>query len=359
MKEKITETEFLYKLYDTKLIYRQVPYYMRKFPILIQPGARKIIYTTDENDYEIILFDLFTNNKWKIGEHEDSFISLSQSIDGNKLMSYTVDGVIKLWEISKKNLIYSFKIDDYKFEYLDQYFDYSEYYNYPDYYLKISPDSSYFICFNDKFEHGRFEIWDLENKNISRFIDLDCSMWDFKISLDSKRIAYLTNENSIHIVDLNLSVKEIKFRLFRDDENINDFLFYNNDKILVVHSGKIIQEFDINGGKEINMHDFSTIIVKNEETYIYNVSNIFDESKIAIVFGGLSIESGYELMIYDLGEKVPLKRFEIVDNESKSGKIKQICVSPEGDIILAYFDYDFDNDAIKIWVDVNKFHMIE
>ena len=232
LKEKTTETEFLYKLYNTKLINRQVPYYMRKFPILIQPTAQKLIYTTDENDYEIILLDLFTNEEWKIGEHEESFISLSQSLDGNKLISYTVDGVIKFWEIPEKKLIYSIKIEDYKFEYLDQYSDYGEYFDYPDYYLKIAPDSSYFVCFNDKQEYGRFEIWDLESKKINRVIDLDCSMWEFKISPNSKWIAYLTNEKSIRILDLNLNVKEIRFHLLGDDDQIQDFLFYKNDGIL-------------------------------------------------------------------------------------------------------------------------------
>ncbi len=356
MKERIHETVLKYKLYDKKHINRQVPDYMRKFPILIQPDARKIIYTTDENDYEIILLDLFTNNKWKIGKYEESFISLSQSIDGNKLMSYTVDGVIKLWEILEKKLVDSIKIVDDQFEYLDEYFDYGEQHNYPDYFLKIAPDSSYFVYFNDKKEYGHLEIWNLESKSISRVINLDCSMWEFKISPNSKWIAYLTNKKSIRILDLNLNVKEIKFLTYKDDENINNFQFYNNDRILVIHPSKIIQEFDINDGKEINMHDFSQIYVKNEETYIYSVSNIFNKSKVAIVFGGLSIDSGYELMIYDLGEKVSLKRFEIVDN---AGKIKQVCVSPEGDIILAYFDYDLDNDVIKIWVDIKKFHMIE
>lgn len=89
------------------------------------------------------------------------------------------------------------------------------------------------------------------------------------------------------------------------------------------------------------------------------MSNIFNKSKIAIIFGGLSIESGYELMIYDLDEMVYINRFEILENENKNRKIKQVHVSEEGDIILIYFDYDFDNDAIKIWVDVNKFHIIK
>ena len=180
-------------------------------------------------------------------------------------------------------------------------------------------------------------------------------MWEFKISPNSKWIAYLTNKKSIRIIDLNLNVKEIEFQLFGNEDNINDFLFYGDDKILLIHSNNIIQEFDIHDIGKIKNHDFSTIRVKNEEAYIYNVSNIFDESKMAIVFGGLSIESGYELIIYDLDKIASLKRFGVVDNESKNWKIKQVYVSPEGDIILIYFD----NDAIKIWVDVNKSHMRE
>ena len=70
----------------------------------------------------------------------------------------------------------------------------------------------------------------------------------------------------------------------------------------------------------------------------------------------MSIDSGYDLIIYDLDDKTSLNRFEILKDDNKNRKIKQIYVSKGGDIILLYFDYDPDTDAIEIWVDDNKFN---
>lgn len=341
------KAKFVYKLYDTKFFNRLTPYYMSTFPILIHPNAQQVIYTTDEDDYEIIMFDLFTNEEFKIGEHEDSFIALSQSRDGNTLMNYTVDGVVKMWDVPTKELMLRVKRDDYDFEWLDQYTDYGEFYNYPDFYLKISPDASYFICYIDKVEYGRFDIWDVESKDIHRIIGLDCFMLEFKISPDSKCIAYLTDENSIRVLDSNLSVKEIKFELFGEEDRIYDFIFYNNQRILLIRNNNIIQEFAIQSGEEIQNHNFNNF---GENSFLYNVSNIFDESKVALVF---SDDRGSELMIYNLEEKASLKRFKITFNESKNWAVKQIFASAEGDIILTYFD----NDIIKIWVDIHKFDL--
>jgi len=320
---------------------------MTKFPILTRPNAQQVLYTTENDKFEIILLDLFETREYKIGEHKDSIISLSQSHDGKKLISYSVDGVIKIWDIPTKELILKIKRDDYKFKYLDQYCDYGKYYNYPDFHLKISPDASYFICFIDQVEYGRLDIWDVENKNIRRIIELDCSMWEFKISPDSKSFAYLTNENSIRVIDSNLSVKEIKFKLFGEEDGIKDFIFFNNQRILLIHSNNIIQEFNIQSGEVINNHNFN---IYDEDSFLYNVSNIFNESKIALVFLG---DSGSELMIYNLEDKTSLKRFKIADNESKNWLVVQTFVSTEGDIILLYFD----NDAIKIWVDIREFDL--
>jgi WD40 repeat protein len=320
---------------------------MKIFPILIRPTAQQIIYTTDEDDYEIFIGDLFDNNEFKIGNHEESFIGLSQSIDGNKLMSYSIDGVIKLWDIPTKELIFTIKREDYEFDGLEQYYDYCDYYNYPDFYLKISPDASHFICYNDKIENGRFDIWDIESKSIKHTIELDYTMWEFKISSNNKSIAYLTDKNSIRVTNSSSNVIEIKFELFGERDGIRNFFFYNNNRILLIHSKYLIQEFDIKSGKEVKHHDFSTF---GENSLFYSVSNVFDESKIVLIF---SSEVKSELMIYNLEEQRILKKFTIPNNESEFWSTKQIFVSTKGDIILIYFD----TDTIQIWVDNNKFDL--
>jgi WD40 repeat protein len=341
------KTTFNYRLYDTKFI-REIPLEGSNFPILIRPDAHQIIYTLDypldntldDNQCEIIVLDLFENIKYRIGKKVESIISLSQSIDGKKLISYTVDGEIKLWDIINKKVLFSIKRDEYKFRWLDEYVDYGNYFNFSDFYLKLSPDASYFVLFNDKVEFGCLEIWNIKTKKLNRLIELDLSMLVFKISPNSQLIAYLTDENSIRVIDTDLNVKEIKFELFGEKDGIHDFLFYDQQRILLIHTSNIIQEFDIQSGEEIKCHDFKSY---SENSILYTISNIFNDSRMALMF---LCDHCWELMIYDLENKVSLKKFIISDSESKEWEIKQVFVSPKGDIILIYFN----TDAIQIWV---------
>lgn len=332
------KTRFNYKLHDTKVI-REIPLDGSNFPILIHPDAQQVLYTNFDYQTEIIILNLFENRKYRLGKHHTSIISLSQSIDGKKIISYSVDGEIRFWDLISKKVLFSIKRNEYKFRWIDEY-EFCKYLDYSDYYLKLSPDASYFILFNNRLVYGRLEIWDVKTKNINHVIELDCSMLEFKISPDSKCIAYLTDENSIRIVDLNLNVKEIEFELFDEKDRIHDFRFCNNHRILLIHTKNIIQEFDIQSSSKIKIHRFNT---SAENSLLYTVSNVFSDIRIVLVF---LQDHGWELVIYDLENKVSLKKFIISNKESKEWEIRQVFVSPNGNIILVYFK----TDIIQVWI---------